>query len=433
MKKLPIYEMVISDDMNSDLEVDFIALVDRPAIQKNFQAFVEPKTGEHEKDFIPRCVSYVVGEGKDSSQATAICYSIWEQHFAADKISFDWDETLSTSRGEEILKRRISEGATCYIISARGEVTQSMLDIADKYGIPHSRVYATGSNKAKEEKILSLGITKHYDNNEDVINDLPDGIGLQFAETYNDYPEAAVNNAKRALKWADEHGWGDCGEATGKTRANQIANRENLSRDTIARISGFRRHQQNKDVPYSEGCGGLMWDAWGGEAMIDWAERKLKQIDRKNFVIQDEDKRIISGPLMIPDQPIYRKDDVIGEYNVIFSKDTIKQIAIKLAKRKYQNNVNLMHDPNSKVDGVTLFEVFQSDKERGIQPMRGYEDLPDGTLFGSMYVENPAVWQGVKDGTFKGFSVEGSFGYKPKSKEEAMMEEIIAILNETTE
>ena len=64
---------------------------------------------------------------------------------------------------------------------------------------------------------------------------------LAFAEdSYNDYPDAAVNNAKRALKWAEEHGWGDCGEATGKIRANQIANRENLTRDTIARISGFR-------------------------------------------------------------------------------------------------------------------------------------------------------------------------------------------------
>ena len=144
--------MVISDDMNSDLEVDFIALVDRPAIQKNFQAFVEPKTGEHEKDFIPRCISYVVGEGKDSSQATAICYSIWEQHFAADKISFDWDETLSTPRGEELLKRRISEGATCYIISARGEVAQSMLDMADKYGIPHSRVYAQAVIRLKKKR-----------------------------------------------------------------------------------------------------------------------------------------------------------------------------------------------------------------------------------------------------------------------------------------
>lgn len=430
MKELPVYEMLISDDPNSDLEVDFIALVDRPAIKKNFEAFVEPKKGEKESDFIPRCIAYVVGEGKDQSQAAAICYSMWEQHFAGEKVSFDWDETLSTPRGEELLKSYIDKGSTVYIISARAEVTDTMLQLADKYGIPHSRVYATGSNKAKEEKVKALGITKHIDNNSDVVDALP-GIGQQFEDTYNDYPEAAVNNAKRALKWADEHGWGTCGEQTGKVRANQIANKEKLSRDTIARISGFRRHQQNKDVPYSEGCGGLMWDAWGGDAMIDWAERKLKQIDRQKFQITNEDKRIISGPLMIAEQRIYRNDPENGEYEVYFSKDTIKKIAIKLAKKGFQNNVNLMHDPNMKVEGVTLFEVFQSDKERGIQPMKGYEDLSDGSLFGSMYVENDKVWQAVKDGLFKGFSVEGNFGYK-RNAFEIQLDEIISILNETT-
>jgi hypothetical protein len=101
----------------------------------------------------------------------------------------------------------------------------------------------------------------------------------EFAESYTDYPEAAVNNAKRALKYAEKNGWGDCGTAVGKARANQLANKEPISRDTIARMASFKRHQQNKDVPYKEGCGGLMWDAWGGTEGIEWAIRKLEQID----------------------------------------------------------------------------------------------------------------------------------------------------------
>ena len=100
-----------------------------------------------------------------------------------------------------------------------------------------------------------------------------------FAESYNDYPERAVSNAKRALAWAEQNGWGDCGTPVGKARANQLANKEPISRDTIARMASFKRHQQNKDVPYSEGCGGLMWDAWGGTEGIEWAIRKLEQID----------------------------------------------------------------------------------------------------------------------------------------------------------
>jgi len=103
-------------------------------------------------------------------------------------------------------------------------------------------------------------------------------------ENYNDYPEAATNNAKRALKWKEENG-SDCGTSVGWTRANQLASREKISRDTIARMASFKRHQQNKDVPYSEGCGGLMWDAWGGDAGINWAIRKLEQIDNRKSMI----------------------------------------------------------------------------------------------------------------------------------------------------
>jgi hypothetical protein len=102
--------------------------------------------------------------------------------------------------------------------------------------------------------------------------------GIQM-ESYSDYPESATNNAKRALEWADKNGWGDCGEATGKQRANSLAKRESISRDTIARMASFKRHQQHKDVPYTEGCGGLMWDSWGGTSGVEWAINKLKEID----------------------------------------------------------------------------------------------------------------------------------------------------------
>jgi hypothetical protein len=104
---------------------------------------------------------------------------------------------------------------------------------------------------------------------------------IRKAKTYNDYPEAAVNNAKRALKWVEANGWGTCGTPVGKARARQLANREPLSRDTIARMASFKRHQQHADVPYAEGCGGLMWDAWGGTAGVEWAIRKLKEIDNE--------------------------------------------------------------------------------------------------------------------------------------------------------
>jgi hypothetical protein len=101
----------------------------------------------------------------------------------------------------------------------------------------------------------------------------------EMAESFTDYPESASNNAKRALKWVMDNGWGDCGTNVGKARAHQLANKEPISAETVKRMAAFRRHQQNKDVAYSKGCGGLMWDAWGGESGISWAENKVKQLN----------------------------------------------------------------------------------------------------------------------------------------------------------
>lgn len=103
-------------------------------------------------------------------------------------------------------------------------------------------------------------------------------IRVAMADSYNDYPQAAVNAAKRAIAWAEKNGWGSCLTQTGKSRAHQIANKENITRETISRMASFARHLQYKDVPYSEGCGGLAVDAWGGQAGIEWAQRKLKEL-----------------------------------------------------------------------------------------------------------------------------------------------------------
>jgi hypothetical protein len=253
-------------------------------------------------------------------------------------------------------------------------------------------------------------------------------------QTYTDYPKEASENAKIALRWAEENGWGSCGTAVGKARANQLANGEALSEDTIARMSAFERHRQNSQKELGDGCGRLMWLAWGGDAGVEWASRKLEQIRKskfEKFAIVNEDQRIISGLLMVADELIYRNNDKFGEHYVKFSADTIKQIAIKFSKKKYQSNVNLMHDSNQRVDGVTMFESFIVDRKRGILPMAEFKDVPDGSWFGSFYVENDEVWKGIKDGQYKGFSVEGLFDYEqPKSAEENALETIQKLLNQ---
>ena len=100
-------------------------------------------------------------------------------------------------------------------------------------------------------------------------------------ESYTDYPKQATENAKIALRYAEENGWGDCGTPVGKQRANQLANGEPISEETISRMAAFERHRQNSQKELGDGCGRLMWLCWGGDAGIEWAQRKLEQI-RKN-------------------------------------------------------------------------------------------------------------------------------------------------------
>lgn len=139
----------------------------------------------------------------------------------------------------------------------------------------------------------------------------------------------------------------------------------------------------------------------------------------------DQEKQIISGALMIADMPIYRKDEEFGEYYAVFNAATIEKIAIKYYQKGFQSNVNLMHDGDMIVEGATMFESWIVNRELGKMPMKGYEDVSDGSWFGSFKVTNDKVWGMVKDGLIKGFSVEGLFQYKPK-KQEMSEEQILA-------
>ena len=103
--------------------------------------------------------------------------------------------------------------------------------------------------------------------------------------TYADYPDAAKNNARRALEHKEKNG-SDCGTLVGWQRANQIANGEGLSEETVQRTYSFlsraETYDQGKyfDEDGSEICGSVMYDAWGGSAMRVWAEAKYKAIQK---------------------------------------------------------------------------------------------------------------------------------------------------------
>lgn len=158
--------------------------------------------------------------------------------------------------------------------------------------------------------------------------------------------------------------------------------------------------------------------------------------EKQRFAV-NEDRRIISGPAMIADLPMFRKDDTFGEYLVSFDAPTILTVVQKFNQKGYMQNFNLMHDDAQAVSGLTIFNSWISDSTLGIQPMQGFSDIADGSWFISAKVENDDVWAKVKDGTLKGFSVEGMFQYikmaKPKLTTEERLQKIRELLFETSD
>jgi hypothetical protein len=147
----------------------------------------------------------------------------------------------------------------------------------------------------------------------------------------------------------------------------------------------------------------------------------------------DPEKHIVSGPAMLADMLIYRNDPQgLGEYYTTFDKEAIMSIVQKFFKKGFVQNFNLMHDSSNKQAGITVFESFITDEVRGIKPMKGFDDAKDGSWFISAKVENEEVWNKIKDGTVKGFSIEGIFKHIPvtmqKLSADIAVEKIKAIL-----
>ena len=130
------------------------------------------------------------------------------------------------------------------------------------------------------------------------------------------------------------------------------------------------------------------------------------------YEVQDEEKRLVRGVVMRADFPIYRRDDEMGEYYIIYKADQIRIMAEKYLAESRQNDVNLMHEEGSDVDGVQMVQYFI--KGDGIQ-VDGFDDCADGSLFAEFHILNDDVWAEIKAGTYKGFSLEGYFELQPET------------------
>jgi len=164
--------------------------------------------------------------------------------------------------------------------------------------------------------------------------------------TYADYPDTAKNNAKKALQHKKDNG-SSCGTRVGWLRANQIANGEGLSEDTVQRTYSFLSraevYDQGKyfDEDGSELCGSIMYDAWGGSAMRDWAEAKFKKIEREK-----ESKAMAKFNI-----------DILGEISESVNSYNVVQREISNAKGKELNLV-ISSGGGSVTEGMAIADLI---------------------------------------------------------------------------
>ena len=298
-----IVELIIEeDDENLFAGIDAISIVEHPAIEENFVALnqqKEYKLAEADTDkrlltgalLVPNKTIY----RKDGNDEYYIYFTRETVRKASEMFLMNGYQNNSTFEhklelsGLSLVESWIVEDE----VKDKSQIYDMDLPIGTWVGTMKVTNEEVWQDFVKTGKVKGFSIEGYFvekSKKEELSKEIEAGLELlkikqmileaeMKLESYTDYPESASNNAKRALEWAEKNGWGSCGTDVGKKRANQLAKKEGITRDTISRMASFKRHQQHKDVPYSEGCGGLMWDAWGGTSGVEWAINKLKELD----------------------------------------------------------------------------------------------------------------------------------------------------------
>ena len=142
----------------------------------------------------------------------------------------------------------------------------------------------------------------------------------------------------------------------------------------------------------------------------------FEKIQEQKYSIQDEDQHLLTGPIMLCQTPIYRRTPDGYEFNIIYTKETIKVMAEKMLSDMSHNNIDIQHDGEILDKGkVSLVELYIVDKQKGIDPK--FIDVPDYSLMATYKVHDDSLWQECKNGKLHGFSLAGYFSIEHIKKE----------------
>jgi hypothetical protein len=128
------------------------------------------------------------------------------------------------------------------------------------------------------------------------------------------------------------------------------------------------------------------------------------------FAAVSDDKRLVMGPILIPDKKIIRVDGAGMPYHVFFKPETIKRLSEMYLQKKYTDKATLEHD--EKINGVNLVESWIVESRVKDKSAVYGLSMPVGTWMGTFKIDNDEIWNDyVKEGKVKGFSIEGLFGH----------------------
>ena len=152
------------------------------------------------------------------------------------------------------------------------------------------------------------------------------------------------------------------------------------------------------------------------------------------FKTINEEKRIVIGLALVPDKEIYRRQGD-HEFNIVFSKETVKKASELYLKRLKNNNATLEHQ-EEEIKGVSVIESWIVDDVKMDKSKLYGLNAVEGAWVVTMKIDNEEVWQDVKGGKYLGFSIEGFFSDQLDKKEmseedilaEKMFEEIQRII-----
>ena len=155
-----------------------------------------------------------------------------------------------------------------------------------------------------------------------------------------------------------------------------------------------------------------------------------KEKNNLTFAKVDEEKRMLVSPALIPNKQIFRHDpNTDSDYYVYFSKDTVRKASELYLKHNNHHKATYQHQ--DRVSGVLTVESWIKEGDSDKSKLYGY-DLPNGTWFVKMKIENDELWQKIKAGELKGLSIEGYFTnkFEQMQKTKPTTKEILSAFNE---